>query len=73
PSAECPMIINGKNTPVSDVPLFHFYPLDQLKLKKTKKRIKSDQNQTKREAYRSPEQSKAVPVKKARKNKENTT
>nr|GEY58126.1 hypothetical protein [Tanacetum cinerariifolium] len=31
PSAECPMIINGKNTPVSDVPLFHFYPLDQLK------------------------------------------
>nr|GFC55274.1 hypothetical protein [Tanacetum cinerariifolium] len=31
PSAECPMIINGENTPVSDVPLFHFYPLDQLK------------------------------------------
>nr|GFB01195.1 hypothetical protein [Tanacetum cinerariifolium] len=31
PSAECPMIINGKNTPVLDVPLFHFYPLDQLK------------------------------------------
>nr|GEY14859.1 hypothetical protein [Tanacetum cinerariifolium] len=27
PSAECPMIINGKNTPVLDVPLFHFYPL----------------------------------------------
>nr|GEY61491.1 hypothetical protein [Tanacetum cinerariifolium] len=25
-SAECPMIINGKNTPVLDVPLFHFYP-----------------------------------------------
>nr|GFB19373.1 hypothetical protein [Tanacetum cinerariifolium] len=31
PSAECPMIINGKNTLVLDVPLFHFYPLDQLK------------------------------------------
>nr|GFA92012.1 hypothetical protein [Tanacetum cinerariifolium] len=31
PSAECLMIINGKNTPVLDVPLFHFYPLDQLK------------------------------------------
>nr|GEW55355.1 hypothetical protein [Tanacetum cinerariifolium] len=31
PSVECPMIINGKNTPASDVPLFHFYPLDQLK------------------------------------------
>nr|GEX56297.1 retrovirus-related Pol polyprotein from transposon TNT 1-94 [Tanacetum cinerariifolium] len=31
PSAECPMIINGKNTHVLDVPLFHFYPLDQLK------------------------------------------
>nr|GFA63091.1 hypothetical protein [Tanacetum cinerariifolium] len=27
PSAECLMIINGKNTPVLDVPLFHFYPL----------------------------------------------
>nr|GFC64193.1 hypothetical protein [Tanacetum cinerariifolium] len=26
PFVECPMIINGKNTPVSDVPLFHFYP-----------------------------------------------
>nr|GFC09629.1 hypothetical protein [Tanacetum cinerariifolium] len=26
PSAECLMIINGKNTPVLDVPLFHFYP-----------------------------------------------
>nr|GFC60071.1 hypothetical protein [Tanacetum cinerariifolium] len=31
PSAECRMIINGKNTPVLDVPLFYFYPLDQLK------------------------------------------
>nr|GFC54425.1 hypothetical protein [Tanacetum cinerariifolium] len=31
PIAECPTIINGKNTPVLDVPLFHFYPLDQLK------------------------------------------
>nr|GEX77853.1 hypothetical protein [Tanacetum cinerariifolium] len=27
PSAECPMIINGKNTPLLDVPLFHFTPL----------------------------------------------
>nr|GFC46238.1 hypothetical protein [Tanacetum cinerariifolium] len=27
PSAECAMIINGKNIPLSDVPLFHFYPL----------------------------------------------
>nr|GFA61163.1 hypothetical protein [Tanacetum cinerariifolium] len=26
PSSECPMIINGKNTPLLDVPLFHFYP-----------------------------------------------
>nr|GEX41061.1 hypothetical protein [Tanacetum cinerariifolium] len=31
PSAECPMIINGKNIPLLDVHLFHFYPLDQLK------------------------------------------
>nr|GEZ97496.1 hypothetical protein [Tanacetum cinerariifolium] len=31
PSAECPMMIYGKNTHVLDVPLFHFYPLDQLK------------------------------------------
>nr|GFB20528.1 hypothetical protein [Tanacetum cinerariifolium] len=26
PSAECPMMINGKNTSVSDVPIFHFHP-----------------------------------------------
>nr|GEZ34446.1 hypothetical protein [Tanacetum cinerariifolium] len=26
PSAECLMIINGKNIPLLDVPLFHFYP-----------------------------------------------
>nr|GEX99787.1 hypothetical protein [Tanacetum cinerariifolium] len=26
PSAECPVIINGKNTSVLDVPIFHFYP-----------------------------------------------
>nr|GFC08507.1 hypothetical protein [Tanacetum cinerariifolium] len=25
PSAECPMIINGKNIPLLDVPIFHFY------------------------------------------------
>nr|GEZ42407.1 hypothetical protein [Tanacetum cinerariifolium] len=32
PSAECPMmIINGKNIPLLDVPLFYFYPLDQFK------------------------------------------
>nr|GEV14790.1 hypothetical protein [Tanacetum cinerariifolium] len=30
-SAECPMTIRGKNTPILDVPLFYFYPLDQLK------------------------------------------
>nr|GFC24041.1 hypothetical protein [Tanacetum cinerariifolium] len=26
PSAECPMMIHGKNTPILDVPLFYFYP-----------------------------------------------
>nr|GFB95482.1 hypothetical protein [Tanacetum cinerariifolium] len=26
PSAECPMIINGKNIPLLDVHIFHFYP-----------------------------------------------
>nr|GEU62904.1 hypothetical protein [Tanacetum cinerariifolium] len=31
PSAECPMMIHGKNTPILDVPLFHFYPHDQFK------------------------------------------
>nr|GEY32890.1 hypothetical protein [Tanacetum cinerariifolium] len=31
PSAKCPMMIHGKNIPILDVPLFHFYPLDQLK------------------------------------------
>nr|GEZ56096.1 hypothetical protein [Tanacetum cinerariifolium] len=30
PSAECPMMIHGKNTPILDVPLFYFYPLDQF-------------------------------------------
>nr|GEX30218.1 hypothetical protein [Tanacetum cinerariifolium] len=30
PFTECPMIIHGKNIHVLDVPLFHFYPLDQL-------------------------------------------
>nr|GEU35912.1 hypothetical protein [Tanacetum cinerariifolium] len=27
-SADCPMMIHGKNTPILDVPFFHFYPLD---------------------------------------------
>nr|GEY59864.1 hypothetical protein [Tanacetum cinerariifolium] len=31
PSAECPMMIYGKNTPILDVSFFHFYPLDQFK------------------------------------------
>nr|GEV16450.1 hypothetical protein [Tanacetum cinerariifolium] len=26
PSAKCPMMIHGKNIPILDVPLFHFYP-----------------------------------------------
>nr|GEZ50967.1 hypothetical protein [Tanacetum cinerariifolium] len=30
PSAECPMIINGMNIPLLDVPIFYFTPLDQL-------------------------------------------
>nr|GEV37104.1 hypothetical protein [Tanacetum cinerariifolium] len=31
PSAKFPMMIYGNNTPILDVPLFHFYPLDPLK------------------------------------------
>nr|GEX25002.1 hypothetical protein [Tanacetum cinerariifolium] len=31
PSAKCPMMIHEKNIPILDVPLFHLYPLDQLK------------------------------------------
>nr|GEU75962.1 hypothetical protein [Tanacetum cinerariifolium] len=31
PFAKCPMMIQGKNIHVLDVPLFHFYPLDQFK------------------------------------------
>nr|GEV48043.1 hypothetical protein [Tanacetum cinerariifolium] len=31
PSAECLMMIHGKNTPILDVPIFHFSPLDQFK------------------------------------------
>nr|GEY31189.1 hypothetical protein [Tanacetum cinerariifolium] len=34
-SAKCPMMIHGKNMPILDVPLFHFYHLDQLKNVKT--------------------------------------
>nr|GEX93701.1 hypothetical protein [Tanacetum cinerariifolium] len=30
-SAKCPMMIHEKNIPILDVPLFHFYPLDQFK------------------------------------------
>nr|GEZ66274.1 hypothetical protein [Tanacetum cinerariifolium] len=30
-SAKCPMIIHRKNILILDVPLFHFYPLDQFK------------------------------------------
>nr|GEY36257.1 hypothetical protein [Tanacetum cinerariifolium] len=30
-STKCPMMIHGKNIPILDVPLFYFYPLDQLK------------------------------------------
>nr|GEV99815.1 hypothetical protein [Tanacetum cinerariifolium] len=29
--AKCSMMIHGKNIPILDVPLFHFYPLDQFK------------------------------------------
>nr|GFC69563.1 hypothetical protein [Tanacetum cinerariifolium] len=31
PFAKCPMMIHGKNIHILDVPLFHFYPLDQFK------------------------------------------
>nr|GEX78014.1 hypothetical protein [Tanacetum cinerariifolium] len=31
PSAKYPMMIHRKNIPILDVPLFHFYPLDQFK------------------------------------------
>nr|GFC14326.1 hypothetical protein [Tanacetum cinerariifolium] len=31
PSAKCLMMIHGKNIPILDVPLFHFYPIDQFK------------------------------------------
>nr|GEU62127.1 hypothetical protein [Tanacetum cinerariifolium] len=30
-SAKCPMMIHGKNIPIPDVSLFHFYPIDQFK------------------------------------------
>nr|GEZ84179.1 hypothetical protein [Tanacetum cinerariifolium] len=58
---KCPMLIRGQNNP----------PLDVLLLKKTKKRTKSDQNRTKREAWRSREKSEAVTVDRARKTGEN--
>nr|GEY01454.1 reverse transcriptase domain-containing protein [Tanacetum cinerariifolium] len=30
PFTECPMMSHGKNIPILNVPLFHFYPLDQF-------------------------------------------
>nr|GEZ24857.1 hypothetical protein [Tanacetum cinerariifolium] len=30
-STKCPMMIHEKNIPILDVPVFHFYPLDQFK------------------------------------------
>nr|GEY21244.1 hypothetical protein [Tanacetum cinerariifolium] len=56
-SAKCPMMIHGKNIPILDVPLFHFYPLDQLKyggnwvklsdLKQVKEKQENDKTETK--------------------------
>nr|GEU80035.1 hypothetical protein [Tanacetum cinerariifolium] len=39
PSAKCPMMIHGKNIPILDVPLSHFYPLDQLNIPKNVKAL----------------------------------
>nr|GFB18462.1 hypothetical protein [Tanacetum cinerariifolium] len=39
PSTECPMMIYGKNTPILDVSLFHFYPIDQLNILKNLKTL----------------------------------
>nr|GFC09141.1 hypothetical protein [Tanacetum cinerariifolium] len=36
---EWPMIINGKNIPILDVLLFHFYPLDQLNIPRNLKTL----------------------------------
>nr|GEZ21701.1 hypothetical protein [Tanacetum cinerariifolium] len=38
-SAKCSMMIHGKNTPILDVPLFHFYPLDQLNIPRNVKAL----------------------------------
>nr|GEX50180.1 hypothetical protein [Tanacetum cinerariifolium]GEX50187.1 hypothetical protein [Tanacetum cinerariifolium] len=39
PFTECPMMIHGKNIPILDVPLFHFYPLDQLNIPRNVKTL----------------------------------
>nr|GEX67546.1 hypothetical protein [Tanacetum cinerariifolium] len=38
-SAKCSMMIHGKNIPILDVPLFHFYPLDQFNIPENLKTI----------------------------------
>nr|GEU42421.1 hypothetical protein [Tanacetum cinerariifolium] len=61
PSAECPMMIHEKNTPILDVLFFHFYPplLIQVKDNKEKDKIRAKPNKikSKREARKSPESS----------------
>nr|GEZ98102.1 hypothetical protein [Tanacetum cinerariifolium] len=61
PSVEHPMIINGKNTPLLDVSLFHFYPpcSIQVKNKQEKDKIgtKPDKNGKRGKARKSQEQS----------------
>nr|GFA43646.1 hypothetical protein [Tanacetum cinerariifolium] len=38
-SSTCPMMIHGKNIPIMDVSLFHFYPLDQLNIPRNLKTL----------------------------------
>nr|GEW73383.1 hypothetical protein [Tanacetum cinerariifolium] len=50
PSAECPMKIHGKNIPTLDIPIFHFYPLDQLKYGGVRLSIRDSSRKTKNDS-----------------------
>nr|GEU36874.1 hypothetical protein [Tanacetum cinerariifolium] len=69
-SAKCPMMIHGKNIPILDVPLFHFYPplSVQVKDKQEKDKIGTKPNKNEKRGKARQCQS-PVTIKKAEKEK----
>nr|GEV72566.1 hypothetical protein [Tanacetum cinerariifolium] len=75
PFTECPMMIHGKNIPILNVPLFHFYPLDQLKYRGNKVKEKQEKDKIGTKSDKNGKRGKAqqctrpITVKKAEKKK----